>query len=208
MPKKPSALVIAPEVKAWRETIKPLKRLGISLYDQQLWCWGYDIRQQGNLLLRYGFAQYRQDKSCGGTAYTVHLPENAVLRLWGGSLVYHDRTLGALHLKRYEFEPRLMPVQYELSYATPENSTIPQNADECLMAARLAARCMCWTAEYERWVVETAGLAHREASVQPWKQNTVFPIAPSEMSALWDECAAAIEIYAAARVSTLECCSI
>lgn len=200
MPKRQSAPILAHEIKAWRDTVKPLKRLGISLFDQQLWCWGYDIRQQGNLFLRYGFAQYRQDKSCGGTAYTLRMTDGAVLRLWGGNLIYQDAALGALHLKRYEFEPRLMPVQYELSYRTPENSATPQSADECLCAARLAAGCMRWIAGYERWVLETGGQAHREAAVQAWKQNAVFLIAVDEMAALWDESAAAIERYVAARV--------
>ena len=201
MPKNAQTLTIAPEVKAWRDTIKPLKRLGIGLYDQQLWCWGYDIRQTGNLFLRYGFAQYRQDKSCGGTTYTLQLPGGVILRLWAANLVYFDARVGAVHLKRYEFEPRLMPIHHELPYATPVDSIIPQSADECLAAARLAVGCMRWIARYERWVIETAGVAHREASIAAWKQNVVFPIASNEMASLWDESAAAIEAYADARVS-------
>jgi hypothetical protein len=195
MSKKQATLPLAPELKAWRDMIKPLKRLGISLYDQQLWCWGYDIRQRGNLLLRYGFAQYRQDKSCGGTTYTLQMPGDTVLRLWGGNLVFYKAELGALHLKRYEFEPRLMPVQYELSYATPEQSAFAQTAEECMNAAHLAGECMRWIAGYERWVIETAGWAHRQAAVQAWKQNAVFLIAAEQMAALWDESADAVTAY-------------
>ncbi len=197
MPKKTLLPPLAPAVKAWRDTIKPLKLLGISLFDQQLWCWGYDIRQAGNLLLRYGFTQYRQDKSCGGTAYSINLDDGGLLRLWGGNVGFHLDGLATLHLKRYEFEPRLLPRESVMSFAPPDTSGFAVTPADCLRAAQLGASCMRWIAGYERWVVGTVGIDHRGQAVKAWKQNAVFLIDAEQMSALWDESAVALERYVA-----------
>jgi hypothetical protein len=197
MPKNSPIPTLAPEVKAWRDLVKPMKRYGISLLNQQIWCWGYDIREGGNALLRYGFVQFRQEKSCGGSVYSLQLDDGALLRLWGGNVLYHVEGVGALHLKRYEFEPRLMPYGYVLSYAPPEGSGTPQDGEACGRAAQLASACMGWIADYERWVLATVGYEHRHRSVQVWKQNALFLIQVEQMAVLWDEYARGIAAYSA-----------
>ena len=183
------------EVQAWRGIIKSHKRIGMALLDQQFWCWGYDIREAGNLFLRYGFEQYRQPKESGGTYYTLQPTKGTVLRLWGANLVYRDVDHGVLHISRQWFEPRLLPDDYALSSDVPEASQAPNTPYDCIRAAHLAVRVMQWAANYERWVLETAGLAHRESAVQAWKANAVTLLPAETMGAEWERIAAAVDKY-------------
>jgi hypothetical protein len=190
MVRKTNTLPHNPALQAWRDLIKPMKRYGIALLDQQLWCWGYDIRQAENWLLRYGGIQYRQDKSCGGTVYTFESADQMLIRLWGGNVLCMIPSIGMLHLKRYEFEPRLMPLTYTLAYSLPTESTIPESSADIERAAMLAGACMRWIADYEGWILANAGLEHRQRSVKAWNQDAVFTIAPERMSELWADYAA------------------
>lgn len=191
------------EVQAWRGIIKSHKRVGMALLDQQFWCWGYDIREQGNLFLRYGFAPHHQPKESGGTLYTITPTDGTLLRLWGGNLIYRDARYGVLHFNRQLFEPRLLPDDYALSSDLPEGSEIPATPDDCARAAQLTAAVLRWNANYERWVLADAGLAYRERAVQAWKTNAVMLIAAEAMAAEWERIAAGVEGYITQNIQTM-----
>jgi hypothetical protein len=173
------------EVLAWRTALKPMKRHGSALQDQQFWCWGFDIREQGNLFLRYGFNKYSQDKSCGGSVYSLVPTDGVSVRLWGGTLIYCDVRYGQLHIKRHDFEPRLLPEDYVPAYALPEGSHTADTAEACQRVAALASDCWRWIAAYERWVLDEAGLLHRQRAVSAWKSNAVMLIEAEQMAAMW-----------------------
>lgn len=194
MAKSPPVILPA-EVQAWRSLIKAHKRVGMALLDQQFWCWGYDIREQGNLFLRYGFMPYHQAKERGGTLYTIMPTDDTLLRLWGGNLVYRDTRYGVLHFNRQLFEPRLLPDDYALSSDLPEGSMIPDSAEGCARAAALTTAVFGWIAIYERWVLDVAGLAHREAAVRAWKANAVMLIAAEAMAAEWERIGTGVGEY-------------
>jgi hypothetical protein len=173
------------EVRAWRETMRGLKRQGSALLDQQFWCWGCDIRHEENLFLSYGFTQTRASKDCGGTYYTICSTCGGVLRLWGGTAVYMDERLGALLIKRYDFEPRLLPV-VTMPDIPPDKGMLPAATDACARCSELVTAAWRWIADYERWVLDTAGLPHRSRSVSAWKQNAVILTPPEAMAAGWE----------------------
>ena len=55
----------------WLGALNNVRKIGTTLLDQQLWCWGQDIRRtEGNALLAYGFTKHRPlEGKHGSTAY-------------------------------------------------------------------------------------------------------------------------------------------
>ncbi|MDX2140744.1 MAG: hypothetical protein SF123_21855 [Chloroflexota bacterium] len=185
------------EVRVWRETMRGFKRQGAALLDQQFWCWGCDIRHEENLFLSYGFIQTRASKDCGGTHYTICPACGGVLRLWGGTAVYVDEQLGALMIKRYDFEPRLLP-SLIVPDLLPEKGVLPTTSTDFARCSALVAAVWGWIADYERWVLDAFGLPHRTRSVNAWKPNATLLIAPEAMAASWDALADQISVAVSA----------
>ena len=78
----------------------------ISLFSQQIWCWGRDIRRkQGNWLLELGFERVRPPAGVEieDSVYTLKLTENRSIILRGFGVYYCDNAHGAIFLPRYEF---------------------------------------------------------------------------------------------------------
>ena len=62
-----------------------VQRFAAALLDQQMWCWGCDIRHgEGNVLLQYGFSRWRPPEgTLGSTAYQLEAPPSRQVVLWG-----------------------------------------------------------------------------------------------------------------------------
>jgi hypothetical protein len=152
-----------------------LRRDGADLLNQQLWCWGYDIRRDaGNLLIAHGFERVpAPEGSSWRSAYHLTLEPGRGVSLWGFGMLYCDAEHGALFLKRFGFQPRLLPdavpprtcfIQEHL----PAQRT-PTTPSECREALLLLRDALEWIAAYETWVLDTAGCAHRQAALDAWR---------------------------------------
>ena len=76
----------------WLVALNKVRKTGTLLLDQQLWCWGQDIRRvDGNALLAYGFTRHRPPEGeHGSPAYEWRGSGRSRVILWGFGFFYGD----------------------------------------------------------------------------------------------------------------------
>lgn len=153
-----------------------VRRCGTSLLNQQFWLWGQDIRRQdGNLLLRYGFERARPPEGVHGSrCYTLRLGEHRTVALWGFGLFRGDRSLGGLYLSRFKLSPLLSesgepPVAVWTPAQLPPFLQ-PANADDLARARSSLAAALRWISAYESWILEEMGPAYRRDCLAGWSR--------------------------------------
>jgi len=172
-----------------------LRRDGRTLLHQQCWCWGADIRRdEGNLLLEYGFVRVRAVASTVGmtSRYTLTPSTGRRIQLWGWGLLYADAR-GALHLGRYQFTPTMaQDPRAGLDAFEPQQMTAfhaPETLDQGRLSLLMLGEACRWIAEYEQWVLDRAGLDYRREVVGAWKKARV---SAERVSLAWRQLAARI----------------
>jgi hypothetical protein len=136
------------------------------LCDQQFWLFGRDIHHhEGNLLLEAGFERWRAG-SGRPTQYVFDGSSNSV-GLWGFGLVWISHDKG-----------RSLFVSRDGEFTLADVSVVPKIREPWKAGRRLnlagqpepdAVSEVCgWFADYETWVIETAGLDHRRAALDDW----------------------------------------
>lgn len=170
--------------------------LGRMLFDQQLWCWGQDVRREGgNALLLYGLERDAPPPAARlGPVYHTAPEPGTRLILAGFGLFYGCRGLGALYLARHDFAPRLLcraalPAPRWKVHAVPP-CRVPETERDRARAGALMHRVLRWTADYEDWASQALGPDHRRRCVAGWFKPTV----PADtMAGHWREIAALYE---------------
>ena len=107
------------------EALNKVRKIGTTLLDQQLWCWGQDVRRaEGNALLTYGFTKHRPPEGKhGSTAYEWRGAGRSRVILWGFGFFYGDGGRGGLFLQRYKFAPKqIAAVDFSLPNGNRSNS--------------------------------------------------------------------------------------
>ena len=161
-----------------------LRTAGKKLLNQQCWCWGRDIRYKpGNLLLRYGFSRFRVPEGRqGSSAYTLELGEHSIV-VWGWGVWYGDGREENLYLPRHTMRPELMapggPPSTVWSLEALPATRLPRRAEDWRRVRGLLQGCCAWLAEYELWIVATAGLPYRCDCVARWHKAAI----PAEIMA-------------------------
>lgn len=160
-----------------------IRRLGERLLDQQMWCWGIDVRcDEGNKLVAYGFTRQPPPEGSRGHSSYVFFPyTECQVHLWGSGLFYGDQNLGGLFLKRYEFKPKLtenalLPISNQ-AIETPVAHS-PRTPQEANLAQQLLHLALTWISSYEQWINETMGPDYRQQCLQKWHKK---PIVTAEM---------------------------
>lgn len=173
-------------------------RQGKLLLNQQCWMWGRDVcREEGNLLLEYGFERQRRiDGGSGSTQYTLHLPHatkeepRRMVRLWGFGFFFvdlaatsnKDATYSGIFLNRFEFVARHVQALPEFCLAN-EMATLERASDLALLPDALR-----WIGGYESWVLDRIGLNYRERCLSGWgKRRTSPELVPSAWMRLAQE---------------------
>lgn len=173
-----------------------IKKLGAALLNQQLWCWGQDVRRlSGNALIEYGFeCQRPSEGKRGSTMYTLQPARDCKVILWGFGLFYSQADVGSLFLKRYIFEPKFSP-RTEIPLPVwsleqlPEFRS-PRSNSACNSTRHLLAAALRWVGKYEAWAVENLGLEYRRRCIKEWKEAVVpAEWCPTEWLRLADICA-------------------
>lgn len=78
-----------------------IRRAAIPLLDQQMWCWGYDVRRtKGNLLLACGAEKRPSPDDRYHSAYAFAAGNCAVLNLWGWGIWLAHSEWGSLFVSR------------------------------------------------------------------------------------------------------------
>jgi len=136
------------------------------LCDQQFWLFGRDIhRQGGNLLVEAGFER-RRFGSGRPTQYVFESACNSI-GLWGFGLhwICHERGQ-ALFVSR---EGDFLEAGVSTVLAVRDPWTVERRLQLGREADRQLASDVCgWFAEYETWVVETAGPEYRAEALEDW----------------------------------------
>jgi hypothetical protein len=160
---------------------------GTTLLNQQIWCWGCDVKHpEGNLMLRCGFERRRPPRGIMGCSqYQLKMKRHRMIRLWGWGVLYCREGEG-LFIQRYLFMPQTvnaaglaqriwMPQQ--IAPRMPRDST-----ERAAASSRLAELCD-WIDGYERWVRKACGLHYRIDCLVRWNK----PIAASanQMASRW-----------------------
>jgi hypothetical protein len=154
------------------------------MLNQQCWLWGQDVkREDGNLLLMYGFNRVRPPEGRSGSSqYSLALSDQTFVRLWGFGLYFGNET--GLFINRFEFNPRY--ARYKYVWQASERSTLPRSYD-----FQAFAKALRWIGHYENWVIENFGIAYREHCLLHWKSR---PCPAGEISKNWMRLAEAIDI--------------
>lgn len=178
-----------------------VKRRGEALLNQQCWAWGRDVRSaEGNLLITYGFEQFRRPNDAGGgTAYRLDLADDSSsprsLTLWSFGLFYANAAQsGGIFLNRFNFTPELsstlllnLPL-WHIDQLPSKYS--PRNPNEARRALQLLAEACMAVEAYEKWVGELCGQTYRPACLAEFK-NTKFT--PAEAISAWRSIGSACE---------------
>lgn len=175
----------------------------IKLFEQQLWCWGEDVKHpQGNLLVKCGFDRQPPPKGQEkfGSLYTRRIGRGGQVVLRGWGLLISDRTHGALCLMRYEFLPRLLPcddIPSGLwdSHSLPKHFVPESDADLSRALFLLAAVCR-WIASYERWLSRALVSRYREETIEHWKKLKKTTFARERTLRLWRQLAQRLQAAA------------
>ena len=174
----------------WLVALNKVRKTGTLLLDQQLWCWGQDIRRvDGNALLAYGFTRHRPPEGKHGSpAYEWRGSGRSRVILWGFGFFYSDGGRRGIFLRRYKFAPKqTASVYFSLPIwnlgQLPE-LTQPCDAEGWRRVFSLLTQGLTWIADYERWIISEYGLDYRQRCIEAWRKKC---IPAHEMAAKWHE---------------------
>ncbi len=162
------------------------------LIDQQMWCWGCDVRRSdGNLLLSYGAIKRPSPNPRYNSAYSFQLAEETVLNLWGWGLWIACPKYGSLFLGRsglqmsYMREVVLIPDVWCKQDLQLSNLMMDEN--DLAHAHHLLATAMQWIGNYETWLSTQVRSDYRENILAKWTQRKRYKggIPASEMAESW-----------------------
>ncbi len=155
------------------------RRFASVLLDQQLWCIGCDIRHpDGNLLVRYGFERVpAPDSAKDCTTYILRPQSESEFVLWGFGIFHGELGYGGIFLKRYTFTPKWTSAD-RLPEAVWSTARLPamQWPKGELQHARtnyVLQRTVSWLADYEDWILQNAGIEHRQECLRRWPKRIV-----------------------------------
>ncbi|MYA69964.1 hypothetical protein F4009_21450 [Candidatus Poribacteria bacterium] len=175
----------------WLGTLNKVRKIATALLDQQLWCWGQDIRRaDGNALLAYGFTKHQPPEGKhGSTAYEWRSSGRSRVILWGFGFFYGDGDRGGLFLQRYKFAPK-QTAAVDFSLPIWKSEQIPELTHPCDMEAwdrvfNLLTQGLAWIGDYEQWIISEYGLDYRQRCTDAWKKKKRIPA--HEMAAKWHE---------------------
>jgi len=161
------------------------------LLDLQLWCWGRDIRsEQGNLLVRHGFARTAPPPDWGcPSLYRLDLPFGGRIVLRGFGVFYGEEGIGVVFIRRRTFRPLLGPrASWTLSPWFPEtlpNLRDPDTKEEFERWSYLTGVLIRWIRLYESWVADHTPPGLRCRVVSEWAARGQPVIAPAYLPSAW-----------------------
>jgi len=155
---------------------KTVEKQGEALLEQQMWCWGCDVRrQEGNLLLAYGCERYPSPDPRFHSAYTYALCADCTLTLWGWGVWIAREGTGSIFLSRSRFRVSFTPDVYlypqawqadDLPSGKSPRAPTAQTNTHCLLA-----EAMTWIGDYEHWLACNTEPRYREAAIAAWPQR-------------------------------------
>jgi len=162
---------------------RELKENASLLFEQQMWCFGQDIKRDPNLLLSYGFSRERPPEG-GSTMY-----RSDGIFLWGFGIIATAPGLGSISIKRSGFSPTWATDEVSVkSLWEPErfpSFSSPISQRDHWRAALLLERTFAWLAEYEAWISKECGSYYRRSLLQTAPEKRAVP--GESMERTWKE---------------------
>ncbi len=155
------------------EILKPANRL----LEQQFWLWGCDIRRpEGNILTQLGFEKIKAPAATGLTTsqYRCPLSMTCSIALWGFGVCLGDAALGSIFVPRAALLPRSCHTVIDTVTAWEpawfDRLSPPAAMRDVMPCYQLVEQLIEWIAWYEQRVIDIAGQAHRQRSIETWKR--------------------------------------
>jgi hypothetical protein len=128
---------------------------------QQMYFWGMDVISHGNLLRAYGFERRPSPGHQGTSCYSMAW-DGGLLELHGHCAGWYPQETGAQGLGYLFVRPHTASYAHERCDAVIpgdyRSHQTPKDLERIIPACQHFLR---WVVEYERWVLETRGLAYR-----------------------------------------------
>ena len=173
-----------------------IQRAVIPLLDQQMWCWGCDVRRtQGNLLLAHGAEKRPSPNARYHSAYTFQLDKDAVFNLWGWGIWLAHPHWGSLFISRSRCHVRYSSAFTPMPDAWRARDLPPMTGvredTEAGYADHLLATALNWIGGYENWLGSQVEPDYRERILKQWPQRKRYKggISAAEMPVRWFELA-------------------
>ncbi|MEM7331370.1 MAG: hypothetical protein AAF490_04690 [Chloroflexota bacterium] len=171
---------------AYKKQIKPLLH-------QQMWLFGRDILcPKGNLLYQYQFTHQRA-KTNSGVMYT-RWDGDQQIALWGWGIWFGQAEKGAIFVNRYKAKPQFTTVS-NLSQSIFRETELPHRTSrvnseaEAQAMQKLFVELLTWLAEYEAWIVATAGKSWRQSSLGGFPHAVSKPETVDQLAEQWQSLA-------------------
>lgn len=152
-------------------------RFAADLFNQQLWCWGCDIKYRGgNLLLTNGLTRTKPPRGCSAPSiYETTAGACGRICLRGFGVFYGDDRWGGLFVKRYTFAPG-WTAQSTLESPPWDCEDLPPLATPASDEAgcrQLLRGMVDWIADYESAIAARPGIEHRRQTLSRWHETGV-----------------------------------
>ncbi len=184
------------ELKGTIRLTTSLQRTAVPLLDQQMWCWGYDVRRtQGNLLVAYGAEKRPAPDKRYHSAYRFVADNCVVLNLWSWGIWLSHPQWGSLFVSRSRFRVIYSSEIIQIPDAWRARDLPPMTGahdeTEADNAANLLATAQNWIGGYEYWLCSQVEPDYREQILEKWPKRKQYKggIPAAEMSTSWFELA-------------------
>ena len=169
-----------------------LRQRAAALLDQQMWCWGCDVRRSaGNLLLAYGAEKRPASEPRLHSAYSFRLGTDAALNLWGWGVWIASQGCGSVFVSRAKFRVRYTAQLDRTPQAWRECDLPPTRtdltADELRAVGVLLSEMCRWISAYESWLGTQFGRSYRQQAIAAWPERKHYSggVDAAEMAASW-----------------------
>ncbi len=187
----PSARPAVPQ--RWRIFSAAQAKKATALFDQQLWCWGRDVKNPaGNVLLRLGMGHYRPaEERRASPRYTAAVEGGGTVTLWGFGCFFGIPNVGGIFVRRYGFVPLYtpLPAVSPTACALEELPSLDaaRGSEQWRRVRLLMQGLLAWIAAYEHGIAETYGIAYREQCLADRQSDPAVPA--RDMAAAWERLA-------------------
>lgn len=146
------------------------------LIDQQMWCWGCDVRRSdGNLLLMYGAEKRPSPNPRYHSGYVFHNNNETVVNLWGWGLWIACPQCGSLFIARSRFKvyytSQFIPMPDAWCKRDLLSMDFTDDGDEITHAQSLLENALHWIGTYEAWLSTQVTSDYREHILAKWPQR-------------------------------------